>query len=101
MKENLIIREVNGFKINCYESESLTEEEHQKLIQEWLKSNLINTLNKKHTSYGIKHACEKALGFYVSNYDIKYNMARLGVESRPTESFSINYFYLISDKAFS
>lgn len=100
MREKVLVKDINGFKINCYESESSTEPENQKKIQEWLESNLIKTLNKKHTSYGIKHACENKLGFYVSNYDIKYNMAMLGIEGRAVEINCINYHYPISENAF-
>lgn len=100
MKNKIIVREVKGIKIKCYEDETLTDKKHQEKIQNWIKSNLINTINKKHTSYGIKHACEKKLGFYVSNYDIKYNMAILGIKGVEEGMFSVNYFYPISENVF-
>lgn len=94
---------INGFGICSYKSESLTEKEHQPLIKKWIEDNLIpnliKTINRRRTSYGLKHMCENDLGFYVSNYDIKYHMAMLGVEGKNYDG-SINYCYPISQKWF-
>ena len=42
-----------------------------KKIQDWILPYLdkANKINKKHTSYGIKHIIEKELGEYVANGD--------------------------------
>ncbi|AIY82007.1 hypothetical protein U728_2923 [Clostridium botulinum 202F] len=73
-------------------------------IQEWIKReikpNLIKTINRKYTSYTIKHICEKELGFYVSNEDIKYNMNLLGIYHEKVKVNSINYYYPISQRWF-
>ena len=43
--------------------------------------------------------CENDLEFYVSNYDIKYHMAMLGIEGISIDN-SINYCYPVSEKWF-
>lgn len=95
---------INGFDITSYASETLTEKEHQLFIIKWIEENLthnlIKTINRRHTSYGLKHMCENDLGFYVSNYDIKYNMAMLGIQCKNFNG-SINYYYPISLKWFN
>lgn len=77
---------VNGINIVSAISEQLTEPEHQEEIRNWIKKeiipNLIKKINRKYGSCNLKHMCEKDLGFYVSNYDIKYNMCMLGIEGK-------------------
>lgn len=103
MLEKTKIEVINGFEIKSYVTETLTESEHQPLIRKWIEKNLIPNLikrtNKYHSSYGLKHMCEDDLEFYVSNYDIKYNMAMLGIEGISLDN-SINYCYPISEKWF-
>lgn len=103
MLEKTKIEVINGFEVKSYVSETLTEEEHQPLIRKWIEENLIPNLikrtNKYHSSYGLKHMCENDLEFYVSNYDIKYHMAMLGINGINFDN-SINYCYPISEKWF-
>lgn len=78
--------------------------EANKKIQEWIKHNImpniIKTLNPKYSSYTIKHICEKELGFYVSNLDIKENMILLGIKHKEYSNSDINHYYNISQKWF-
>lgn len=73
-------------------------------IQKWIKSEvvpqLIKTINMKHSSYTIKHICEKDLEFYVSNEDIKANMSLLGIKHKVVGCTGINYSYPISENFF-
>lgn len=91
--DKIIVKEINGFDICFHEEEpSFEEQDNHELIREWIKIHLTKSLNKKYTSYRIKHLCENDLGFYVSNADIKYNMAMLnikGIQSR----CCYNYYY--------
>lgn len=84
---------INGIEIISAVSEQLTEPEHQEDIRNWIKKeivpNLTDKINKKHVSYGLKHMCEQDLGFYVSNYDIKYNMCMLGIEGKKVSTTKI------------
>lgn len=95
---------INGFEIKSYVSETPTEKEHQPLIRKWIEENIIpnlrNTINYNRTSYSLKHMCENDLEFYVSNYDIKYHMAMLGIKGINPDN-SINYCYPISQKWFN
>lgn len=90
---------INGFEIVSYVSETLTEKEHQPLIRKWIEENLspnlIKRINYNFSSYRLKHTCENDLGFYVSNYDIKYHMAILGIKGASPRN-NINYCYPIS-----
>lgn len=72
----------------------------RKWIKHEIKPHLIKTTNKKHTSYEIKHMCEKELGFYVSNADIKENMNLLGIPHEEVGATGINHCYPISQRWF-
>lgn len=93
--KKIIVKEINGVEINFLEGEPLyneqSENKHQ-LIREWIELHLRKSINKKYTSYGIKHLCEKELGFYVSNADIKYNMAIMNIKGIESEC-CYNYHY--------
>lgn len=93
--EHIIIKEINGFKLFFHEDEPLFKEDDEnknKLIQEWIGCHKGKSINRKYTSYRIKHMCEKELGFYVSNADIKYNMAMLDIEGVVSDCL-YNYYY--------
>ena len=98
--EKLIKERINGFEIVSYENEYKTD--NYELCKEWLHNNVveIESINKKHTSYTIKHIVEKKIGAYVSNYDVKYAMCELGIKNWHRDSNDINYCYPISEKLF-
>lgn len=95
---------INNQEILFGIDEACTEKEHNPLIKQWIIDNivpnLIKNINRKYSSYKIKHICERELGFYVSNYDIKYHMAELGIEGENITG-CINYYYPISQKWFN
>lgn len=97
MRKKLKREIINGFEIISYESESKTKNVEK--VIEWIEKNIIyiKTINRKHSSYGIKHLIEEDLGSYVSNYDVKYAFAILGVKG---VGESINYYYPISEKCY-
>lgn len=104
---------INGINLVSAMNEKITQLDHQEQIRNWIKDEIVPNLtdknNRIHNSYTIKHMCEKDLGFYVSNYDIKYNMCMLGIKGQKvTSSKRINtpegnyllttdYCYPISD----
>lgn len=76
----------------------LSKEEQNK-IREWVRTELkpIKSLNKKHSSYGLKHMCEKMVGFYVSNDMMKKALILEGYECGDTYGF--NWHFNISEKS--
>jgi hypothetical protein len=65
------------------------------LIIGWIKTNLKERkkINNSVSSYGLKHRCERDLGFYVSNIDIKICMKELNFRSVP---YYCNEYYNIT-----
>ncbi len=65
------------------------------LIISWIKTNLKKrkNINNSISSYGLKHRCERDLGFYVSNNEIKECMKEIGFKSVP---YQCNEYYNIS-----
>lgn len=65
-------------------------------IQKWIENALTKTKNinnKAPSSYGLKHICERAIGVYVSNDEMKKAMKRNGFISKA----SLNEQYNISN----
>ena len=46
---------------------------------------IIKSINYKYTSYGLKHAFERIMGFYISNMDFKEAMRQLGIPNDHTK----------------
>lgn len=95
---------VNNMDLFFNETELEEIQDNQDLIQAWCKARLLphlkQSINFNHSSYGLKHLAEKELGFYISNGQLKYAMAMLGVNysQRPN---SPNCFYPLSEKFFT
>ena len=71
-------------------------------IQEWVENNLMpfmsrQSINERHSSYGLKHIAENELGFYVSNGDIKLALMEEGVPFKEYPG-SPNVCYPLSQK---
>lgn len=85
---------------------NLSGEQKDQLL-EWIKSNLqkIKTINKNHTSYGLKHYFEydkKNGGFYVTNGQFKGAMLECGfIKYEIPEIFGINWEFNVSEKSIS
>lgn len=69
--------------------------ENKDLIISWIKTNLKarKNINNSISSYGLKHRCERDLGFYVSNDEIKLCMKELNFKSVP---YHCNEYYNIT-----
>lgn len=83
--ENLILKEINQKQIWFYPSELEDIDENIDIIKHWCETRLLpymnnKCINYKHNSYGLKHICEKEVGFYVSNGQIKKVLALLGIK---------------------
>lgn len=97
------IKENNIPKYNEYkESYQLTENQFQELegsIMMWLPTKLKRVNYRATSSYHLKHVFEAYLGFYVSNYDFKIVMQKLGYKSKPWPGDDgKNLYYNISRK---
>lgn len=83
--EKLVTKIINNKKLYFYNCELEDIDENIETIIEWCRFRLLpymtnKTINYNHNSYGLKHICEKELGFYVSNGQIKKALAILNVE---------------------
>lgn len=72
----------------------------EKAVIKYLPTKLKNVNYNTSSSYHLKHVFEKILGFYVSNYDMKLVMTKLGYTSgyQATYSSGMNLYYNISKK---
>lgn len=82
--EKLIKKEINNKNVWFYKVELENIDDNIDIIKHWCKVRLLPYMtnkgfNYKHNSYGLKHICERELGFYVSNGQIKKVLAELGV----------------------
>lgn len=73
-------------------SETLNDRRKAQLC-EWISANLepTKTINRRHTSYGLKHLAENRLGFYVSNDDMKAAMLACGFEAKQVSELNCSY----------
>lgn len=83
--ENLILKEINQKQIWFYPTELEDVDENMDIIMHWCKTRLLpymknKSINYKHTSYGLKHICEREVGFYVTNGQLKIALAKLNVK---------------------
>lgn len=82
---------------------TLNDEQFEKIeeaVKQYLPTKLKNVNYKAGSSYHLKHVFEDLLGFYVSNYDMKIVMDKLGYTSgyRPAYESGMNLYYNISKK---
>ena len=75
--------------------EHMTNEE---ILEQWITANISKrkTKNTSRSSYGLKHSAERALGFYISNYELVEVMLKLGytaskIKSSPNYIFNASY----------
>lgn len=93
-------------KYNEYrESYTLNDEQFMELeeaVKKWLPTHLKNVNYNTSCSYHIKGQFEFVLGYYISNYDLKIVMDKLGYikGDRPTYENGMNPYYNISSKEF-
>ena len=80
--------------------ETLNDQQRAEL-REWISANLqpMKTINRRHTSYGLKHLAESRLGFYVSNDDMKAAMVACGFEAEQVSE--LNCSYNVSERSIS
>lgn len=102
-----IFEKVNNQTIGFYESELLHLDEDpvaKEKCMEYCKTNILpymtrKTINRNHTSYGLKHIVEDKIDRYVSNGVLKYCLAVLGVKGYQKIG-DPNIYYPISEKYF-
>lgn len=84
-------------KITKSHDETITKDINvtYKYLSEHVPCYIVKTINKRRSSYSIKHQLQRILDVYVSNLDIKYCMELLGGKSWHD---GINYYYAISQK---
>lgn len=88
-----------------YEGEWVFPEERnrdprfEQALDMWVALTLwpIQTINRKHTSYGLKHMCERDIGHYVSDEDMKAALLRAGF--RAEEPSGRHWHFNVSGKA--
>ena len=88
-------------KKTIIDSELLTDlpEQVQEAVLDWIRRNVSprKTLNKRHTSYGIKHCLQRDLGIYTTNNQFKHAMLLCGY--MPENEPELNWIYRISEKS--
>lgn len=92
---------LNGLKLNGFDNEHESFDEslfstNKKIdiIRPFLSENLskTKTINKSHSSYGLKHIVEKKIGQYVTNGELIYAMFLEGFDIK---RHNINCFFNI------
>ena len=76
----------------------LTEEE-QKTVLHWIRWNVERrgTVNKRHTSYGMKHILQKDTKIYMTNNQFKDAMLECGYF--PDDMTQLNWHYKVSENS--
>lgn len=70
------------------------------LILEWVDKNVTSRKSAANmTSYGLKHVCERSVGFYVSNLQMKVAMRLRGHEPINPSELNHRYRIYVSKKA--
>lgn len=85
----------------CYEGEMLTlNSREQCIVKDFIKVFFTEATHyTSTTSYGLKHLVENAVGFYVSNADLKKAMADCGYAHKPCDiGGEINWVFKASQK---
>ena len=89
-------------KYTLYEGEPLLlGKEDMELLKKAITDNLVVTdkFSRLNNSYGYKHMCERYLGFYVSNEDLKEAMYQLGIPHRDTDKEGRYTYYPIQEES--
>ena len=71
----------------------------QEEVFKWIKENILprDTVNPRHTSYGIKHILERDTEIYLTNNEFKDAMMMCGY--MPSDENELNWTYCISEKS--
>jgi hypothetical protein len=84
-----------------FDDELLTDEdkETQKKVLKWIKQHCIRTktINRRHSSYGLKHILERDTGIYLTNNQFKHAMLIEG--HNPTNENDLNWYFRIGNRA--
>lgn len=74
-------------------------DDEQKLVLDWIHASFmpIKTVNKKHTSYGLKHLLQHETGLYLTNNQFKHAMLLSGYY--PEKPGDRNWRFRISEKS--
>lgn len=78
---------------------NITDEQYED-IKDWITEYIHprKTILHGHSSYGLKHRAEEALGFYIHNNDIIRAMIDIGFNFKPNDELNpINYKFNISN----
>lgn len=82
------------------EFDKLSESERQALIDWCYRINKIQSINRNHSSYGLKHIFERSEnGFYITNGMFKGAMLKCGFDYRPVSSSSRNWNFNVLEKS--
>lgn len=96
---------VGGLPVNTessfFDDALLTDEdkETQKKVLKWIKQHCvrIKTINRRHSSYGLKHILERDTGIYLTNNQFKHAMLLAG--HNPTNEKDLNWYFRIGSRA--
>lgn len=81
------------------EFKKLNESEQQALIDWCYRISKIKTINRNHSSYGLKHIFENSKdGFYITNGAFKGAMLECGFDYKPDSPSSPNWNFNVSEK---
>ncbi len=84
----------------AFDMELLSDEteEVQEIVLDWIQAHCIKikTVNKRHTSYGLKHILERDTGIYLTNNQFKHAMLIAG--HMPEYEHELNWHFRISEK---
>lgn len=74
-------------------------DDEQKLVLDWIRVSFmpIKTVNKRHTSYGLKHLLQHETGLYLTNNQFKHAMLLSGYY--PEKAGDLNWCFRISEKS--
>lgn len=109
MENDLIKIIINGKEIYFYNIELENKDRNIEVVKKWCEERIMpyksTAINYKHSSYELKHICERELGFYVSNGTLKNALAQFDIRYKQQKD-SPNYCYAIKpnfwkDKFFS
>ncbi len=85
--------------VNSTEQFELLNAAEQTQLVEWCRNlEKSKSINRHHTSYGLKHLFQYGGGFYTSNGAFKQAMLLAGFEYKPCES-GINWRFNVSQKS--
>lgn len=84
-----------------FDDKLLTDEdkEIQEKVLKWIKQHCvrIKSINKRHSSYGLKHILERDTGIYLTNNQFKHAMLLAG--HNPINEKDLNWYFRIGNRA--